>query len=177
VERDVPARPAGRGLRSAPWPWLPLTELSADDPNSITDGPFGSKLKTAHYTDAGPPVVRLTNIGDGIFVDAKAHISESHFATRQKHRVFPRLSATSGPFPESANGRPTASVPRALLDSGADEQSQCLSRRKVLLSSPFRARAVLPRPLCRMFVGLPLAGTPRVCRAAARRHAASFGAR
>jgi len=66
-----------------------IGELAADEPNSITDGPFGSKLKTAHYTEAGPRVIRLANIGDGYFVDAKAHISEVHFATLQKHRVFP----------------------------------------------------------------------------------------
>ena len=36
------------------------------------------------------------------------------------------------------------------------------------------ARAVLPRPLCRGFVGLPLAGTPRVCWAVACRHVAGL---
>ena len=71
------------------WPVLPLGDLAADERNSITDGPFGSKLKTEHYTEAGPRVIRLNNIGDTEFVDAKAHISEEHFATLQKHRVFP----------------------------------------------------------------------------------------
>jgi type I restriction enzyme S subunit len=66
-----------------------IGELAAAEPNSITDGPFGSKLKTAHYTDSGPRVIRLANVGDGNFVDAKAHISEAHFAALQKHRVFP----------------------------------------------------------------------------------------
>ncbi len=51
--------------------------------------PFGSKLKSDHYTEAGPRVIRLKNIGDTEFVDAKAHISEAHFSTLQKHRVFP----------------------------------------------------------------------------------------
>ena len=68
---------------------VPLGELAADERNAITDGPFGSKLKTEHYVAAGPRVVRLTNIGDGEFIDAKAHIAEAHFATLQKHRVFP----------------------------------------------------------------------------------------
>jgi len=77
------------GAKEGGWPILPLSELSADERNSITDGPFGSKLKTEHYTAAGPRVIRLKNIGDGEFVDAKAHISEDHFATLQKHRVFP----------------------------------------------------------------------------------------
>jgi type I restriction enzyme S subunit len=56
--------------------------------NSITDGPFGSNLKTEHYTDSGPRVIRLQNIGDGVFVDAVAHISAEHFETLRKHEVF-----------------------------------------------------------------------------------------
>ncbi len=71
------------------WRWVTVSDLAAREPNSITDGPFGSKLKTEHYSDAGPRVVRLKNIGDAVFVDARAHISEQHFATLQKHRVFP----------------------------------------------------------------------------------------
>jgi hypothetical protein len=34
-------------------------------------------------------LIRRKNIGDTEFVDAKAHISEEHFATLQKHRFFP----------------------------------------------------------------------------------------
>lgn len=77
------------GAKEGGWPVISLGELAADEQNSITDGPFGSKLKTEHYTSAGPRVVRLKNIGDSEFIDAKAHISEAHFATLQKHRVFP----------------------------------------------------------------------------------------
>jgi type I restriction enzyme S subunit len=76
------------GAKEGGWPVVPLGELAADERNSITDGPFGSKLKTEHYTNAGPRVIRLKNIGDGEFVDAKAHISEGHFSTLQKHRAF-----------------------------------------------------------------------------------------
>ena len=71
------------------WCWATIGDLAAHEPNAITDGPFGSNLKSSHYTDAGPRVVRLQNIGDGVFVDAKAHISESHFASLAKHQVFP----------------------------------------------------------------------------------------
>jgi type I restriction enzyme, S subunit len=70
------------------WASVPLAQLAAPEPNSITDGPFGSKLKTEHYTGSGPRVVRLQNIGDGIFVDEHAHISTSHFETLRKHQVF-----------------------------------------------------------------------------------------
>lgn len=71
------------------WTQSEIQALAAKEPNSITDGPFGSKLKTAHYTSTGPRVIRLQNIGDGVFVDEKAHISEDHFASLSKHRVFP----------------------------------------------------------------------------------------
>ena len=57
------------------------------EPNAITDGPFGSNLKTSHYTDAGPRVIRLQNIGDGFFVDGSAHISQTHFNTLRKHEI------------------------------------------------------------------------------------------
>jgi type I restriction enzyme S subunit len=78
------------GERTLPrnWRWATIAEIAAKEPNSITDGPFGSKLKTAHYTESGPRIIRLQNVGDGVFVDAPAHISEEHFATLQKHRVL-----------------------------------------------------------------------------------------
>lgn len=78
------------GLPELPkgWCWASVEQLSAHEPNSITDGPFGSKLKTAHYTRSGPRVVRLQNVGDGKFIDAKAHISDQHFEYLRKHEVF-----------------------------------------------------------------------------------------
>jgi len=72
------------------WRWAPLQQLAAHEPNSITDGPFGSKLKTADYVDGGVRVIRLGNIGVGEFVDKdKAFISEAKFETLRKHEVFP----------------------------------------------------------------------------------------
>ena len=79
---DTPSLPSG-------WVWASLGDLASDAPNSVTDGPFGSKLKTAHYTEDGPRVVRLQNIGDGEFVDARAHVSPEHFRDLAKHAVKP----------------------------------------------------------------------------------------
>ena len=70
------------------WSLRSLRDIAIDEPNAITDGPFGSKLKTEHYTDSGPRVIRLTNIGFGDFIDAHAHISHERFSTLQKHCVF-----------------------------------------------------------------------------------------
>jgi type I restriction enzyme S subunit len=78
----------GEGELPDGWRWTTVAELAANEPYSITDGPFGSKLKTEHYTDAGPRVIRLQNIGDGDFQDAKAHISRSHFETLKRHRIY-----------------------------------------------------------------------------------------
>ena len=70
------------------WTWATVEQLAAPEPNSITDGPFGSNLKTEHYMANGPRVIRLQNIGDGIYVDEVAHISQTHFERLQKHRIF-----------------------------------------------------------------------------------------
>jgi len=66
-------------------PLARLEDFATDEARAITDGPFGSNLKTSHYTDAGPRVIRLQNIGDGVFVDERAHISETHFEALQGH--------------------------------------------------------------------------------------------
>lgn len=56
----------------------------------FSDGPFGSNLKSSHYTDAGVRVVRLQNIGVGEFLDDdRAFISEDHFADLKKHECRP----------------------------------------------------------------------------------------
>jgi len=85
-----PAPPDTEGLPALPegWCWASVEQVAAHEPNSITDGPFGSKLKTAHYTDSGPRVIRLQNVGDGEFRDEKAHIGEKRFKTLRKHEVF-----------------------------------------------------------------------------------------
>lgn len=70
------------------WTWATVEQLAAPELNSITDGPFGSNLKTEHYTSSGPRVIRLQNIGDGVYVDEEAHITQEHFERLRKHRVF-----------------------------------------------------------------------------------------
>ena len=69
------------------WTWARLEDLVAAEPRAITDGPFGSNLKTAHYTDSGPRVIRLQNIGDGVFKHEHAHISQEHYMMLVRHSV------------------------------------------------------------------------------------------
>lgn len=76
---ELPALPEG-------WVWASVDQCAIDE-DGITDGPFGSNLKSEHYTESGPRVIRLQNIGDGRFQNARAHISESRYATLQKHAV------------------------------------------------------------------------------------------
>ncbi|HEY7329595.1 MAG TPA: restriction endonuclease subunit S [Gemmataceae bacterium] len=87
VNPDVKTTQVERSELPPGWCWVSLGELAAPEPNAITDGPFGSNLKTEHYTDCGPRVVRLQNIGDGIFRDISAYISERYFEKLRKHQV------------------------------------------------------------------------------------------
>lgn len=76
---DLPEQPEG-------WVWASVDQCSLDE-SAITDGPFGSNLKSSHYQEHGPRVIRLQNIGDGEFIDAKAHILQEHFEGLKKHAV------------------------------------------------------------------------------------------
>jgi len=66
--------------------WVSAT---VGDIATLTDGPFGSNLKTSHYVEDGPRVIRLQNIGDGVFHDERAHVSTAHFDRLEKHQVRP----------------------------------------------------------------------------------------
>lgn len=56
----------------------------------MRDGPFGSNLKTEHYTETGVRVIRLQNIGVNSFDDTnKEFVSEEHAITLKKHTCIP----------------------------------------------------------------------------------------
>jgi type I restriction enzyme S subunit len=77
------------------WPHRTIGDIAS----TFSDGPFGSNLKTEHYTQAGIRVVRLQNIGIGRFLDRdKSYISEKQFAKLSKHECRPGdvLIATLG---------------------------------------------------------------------------------
>ena len=92
------------------WDLVSLNDLQADEPRAITDGTFGSNLTSAHYTEQGPRVVRLQNIGNGRFVDAYAHISQQHFESLRAHEVLAGdlLVASLGEAPPRACLAPPA---------------------------------------------------------------------
>ena len=85
-----PSKPPVDELPEVPetWTWATIDQTASFESNALTDGPFGSNLMTKHYTSAGPRVIRLQNIGDGIFIDEKAFISQQHFDSLSKHQVY-----------------------------------------------------------------------------------------
>ncbi len=72
------------------WRWLTVAEIAAPGPAAITDGPFGSHLKTEHYIPhSNCRVVRLQNIERLAFnLSHRTFIAESHFEALRKHEVF-----------------------------------------------------------------------------------------
>ena len=71
------------------WRRVRLGDL-AEDEEAFADGPFGSNLKTEHYSSEGARVIRLQNIGRGVFLDAdKAFVPLGHFANLRRHSVEP----------------------------------------------------------------------------------------
>jgi type I restriction enzyme S subunit len=56
----------------------------------MSDGPFGSNLKSEHYAESGVRVVRLQNIGVSEFLNSdKAYISQEHYETLRKYTCMP----------------------------------------------------------------------------------------
>lgn len=69
------------------WEWATLEDLAGPMARAITDGPFGSNLKSEHYTESGARVIRLQNIGDGHFRDERTYIEMERFEALRAHEV------------------------------------------------------------------------------------------
>src|SRR3546814_10942721 len=71
-------------MASADGPSAPLRRAL----KSINDGPFGSSLTSSHYSTTGARVVRLGNIGAGVFKDDdQAFVPLAHYERLSRHRV------------------------------------------------------------------------------------------
>ena len=69
---------------SNPMGWERMTFKQAS--TRLSDGPFGSNLKSEHYSEIGIRVIRLGNIGVGRFVDDdKSFIPETHYEKLKKY--------------------------------------------------------------------------------------------
>jgi type I restriction enzyme S subunit len=143
------------GLPSG-WVSATLQDLAAVEPRSITDGPFGSNLKTAHYTNAGPRVIRLQNIGDGVFLDEQAHISQEHFNALLSHSVRPNDLLIAG----MGETLPRACLaPKELGD--AIVKADCFRVRLHPTIQPGYVCAVLNSPLVRSAASKRISGVGR----------------
>lgn len=69
-----------------PWSWIAVGNCAVE----ISDGPFGSNLKSDDYVSAGVRVVRLENIGEGEFIEEKeSFISLEKYQKLKRHTVRP----------------------------------------------------------------------------------------
>ena len=138
------------------WAYVRLGDLAADEERAITDGPFGSNLKTAHYRDSGPRVIRLQNIGDGVFKREDAHISREHYETLTRHSV------QEGDLVVASLGE---TLPRACLVPGwvppAIVKADCIRVRLNPDVSPAYVNYALQRPRLRHETATKIKGVGR----------------
>jgi type I restriction enzyme, S subunit len=114
------------------WRWTTCGETAAPERDAIIDGPFGSKLKTEHYTAAGARVIRLGNIQPMRFADEdRAYISLRYFKELIAHEV------QSGDLLIAALGDPLGRACRAPANLGpALVKADCLRYRSASSVDP-----------------------------------------
>lgn len=73
------------------WEVIPFIELADKNiKHSFTGGPFGSDLKSEHYTDIGVRVIQLQNIGDGYFINNDfVYVSEEKAELLKSCQIYP----------------------------------------------------------------------------------------
>lgn len=75
------------GLYQSPPPWADLGEVVAK--GGVVDGPFGSNLKSEHWTDSGVPVVQGSHISSGTYkVDRPFFVSQETYWRLAKCEVL-----------------------------------------------------------------------------------------
>lgn len=73
------------------WQWVRLGSLTAAEDDSFSDGPFGSNLKTIHYTE-NPEVriIQLNNVGEGIWKDTgRKYTTYQHAVVLKRYNIKP----------------------------------------------------------------------------------------
>jgi len=73
------------------WELIPFIELADKKvKHSFTGGPFGSDLKSEHYTKQGVRVIQLQNIGDGSFINKDfVYTSEEKAEALKTCQIYP----------------------------------------------------------------------------------------
>jgi type I restriction enzyme S subunit len=74
------------GIIPEDWEVVKFDELKdKTDRHSITGGPFGSDLKSEHYTSSGVRVIQLQNIGDGKYINKEFVYTSEEKANQLKN--------------------------------------------------------------------------------------------
>jgi len=69
------------------WRLVKLSDLFINPVDSITDGPFGSNLKSEDFQETGLPVLKIQNIDRNKFISKDiSYISEEKFNQLEKHQ-------------------------------------------------------------------------------------------
>jgi len=115
---------------------LPLGNVLA----YASDGPFGSKLKTEHYTASGAIVVRLQNISPLSFDGSdRAYISHDYYKDLKRYHVYPGDIVVAGLGDENHPVGRACIVPNSL--GPAINKADCFCLRP-------HSNMILPRYLC-----------------------------
>jgi type I restriction enzyme, S subunit len=103
-----------------------------------SDGPFGSKLKTAHYSDGGAIVVRLQNISPLRYDDSdKAYISIDYFNELSRYSLQPGDILVAGLGDETHPVGRACIVPETLGAAINKADCFCLRPRAEMLLSDY----------------------------------------
>lgn len=92
-EEPEPVDAEAEGLPDIPegWEWIRLGALSTGKQYDVSDGPFGSKLKTVHYVEeskGAAQVVTLGNLGANFFKDDNRYfVTEEKYESLEKHWI------------------------------------------------------------------------------------------
>ncbi len=72
------------------WEVIKLIDVAANQKYSFVDGPFGSNLKSIHYTRRGVPVIQSQSIISGLFKPTEEfYISEQKAKELERSKVLP----------------------------------------------------------------------------------------
>lgn len=113
-------------------------KVLADVLSYSSDGPFGSKLKTEHYSDRGARVIRLQNIGDGRFNDAdRAYIADAYFTALQRYQVQAGDVIVAGLGDETHVVGRAALIPESLGPAINKADCFCLRAKPNILSNAY----------------------------------------
>lgn len=145
IQRDAngrcePVEPIPERPLPINWTWCTLADLAL----LVGDGPFGSRLKTAHYVaEPGYRVIRLGNIGRNHFKNTdKSYITEQHYSTLAPYHLCEGdlVVASLGNPPGRACQVPASALPAVhKADCFRVQLHPAVDRRYVslVLNSPF----------------------------------------